>query len=93
MAVELQKLSDLVAEVNRELDSPEGPKAEFAREIAACYEVGLAGDSSFPCRRCGQDFAPVKGQWIFYKLCDGCFAEWNWHRTSSSLAFKYSASW
>ena len=31
----------------------------------------------FNCRRCHVHFVPCDDQWIFYTLCDACFAEFD----------------
>jgi hypothetical protein len=31
----------------------------------------------FNCRRCDDPYTPAPDQWIFYKLCDECFTEFD----------------
>lgn len=31
----------------------------------------------FDCKNCGKNFTPAPHQWIFYKLCDKCFSQFD----------------
>jgi hypothetical protein len=39
----------------------------------------------FNCRRCGTRFQPKPRQWIFYKLCDSCFDEFDAQKMHSRI--------
>ena len=51
--------------------------AELAKEIKTSNESFASEDRRFNCIRCGAFFTPQMGQWIFYKLCDSCFNEFD----------------
>ena len=51
--------------------------AKFVQEARAGLESFTKKDRSFDCRRCGTHYVPADGQWIFYELCDGCFARFD----------------
>lgn len=42
-------------------------------------------DRSFDCRCCGDHFVPAQGQWIFYLLCDECFARFDSEKMAGRL--------
>lgn len=41
------------------------------------------------CLRCGVLFVPAEGQWIFYTLCDHCFALFDAQKMAARNAFYY----
>jgi hypothetical protein len=47
---------------------------------------------SFDCKKCGAHYVPLTTQWIFYRLCDECFVEYDkekmaWRLENSGLGF------
>jgi hypothetical protein len=66
-----------VTERKIELDPGIVGRDDFRSEV----EAGLASfekkDRAFDCKRCGAHFEPAKQQWVFYELCDDCFARFD----------------
>ena len=66
-----------IGEVVERMESGDPQFAELRQNIDNADVSFAKQDRSFACRACGQSFAPGEGQWIFYNLCDGCFAEFD----------------
>ena len=47
---------------------------ELAEDLARAGDAFANPGEGFDCRRCGRRHVPRPGQWIFYNLCDECFA-------------------
>lgn len=41
---------------------------------------------TFDCKSCSRSFTPKKSQWIFHKLCDECFDEFD----KQKMAMRFS---
>lgn len=42
-------------------------------------------EKEYICASCDRDFYVGRGAWIFYSLCDECFAVWNMRNLASRL--------
>ena len=47
---------------------------ELAENLARAGSSSQNPGEGFDCRCCGQRYVPVQGHWVFYNLCDSCFA-------------------
>lgn len=54
-----------------------GSANKFMGEVQNALDSFAEKDRSFDCRRCGAHYVPDRGQWIFYQLCDACFARFD----------------
>jgi hypothetical protein len=60
---------------------------EMERERLARQEA--EPDRAFDCKCCGDHFVPVKTQYIFHKLCDTCFLEFDKQRMKARLSYAF----
>lgn len=71
-----------IGEVVEKIKSGDPQFAELAAELANAHASFAKEDRSFDCRLCDKHFTPTETQWIFYNLCDRCFAEFNGQKMS-----------
>ena len=69
-----------IKEVAEKVKAGDPQFAEFAKELRTAAANFQAEDRGFDCRVCGKRYVPSKGQWIFYNLCTGCFAEFDFQK-------------
>lgn len=69
-----KSLPDLIIPFKKEGLDPE----KVMEESASGLESFLSDNpKAFDCKRCHRNFKPAPHQWIFHKLCDECFKEFD----------------
>ncbi len=70
------KASDLFAASDKTMEYLGNDKEKVQQQSVRGLQSALS-DNPTPlnCRRCGDRFKPEPHQWIFYELCDTCFAK------------------
>jgi Zn finger protein HypA/HybF involved in hydrogenase expression len=54
-----------------------GSEQKIELETKQAEERIRNGNPAFHCKKCNSSFAPNRHQWIFYLLCDSCFAKFD----------------
>ena len=72
------KASDLFEASDKTMEHLGNDKEKVQQEAVRGLQSALSDNPApFDCRRCGTRFQPKSRQWIFYDLCDTCFAEFD----------------
>ena len=69
------------------LKAPYGNEQKVALETSMAVERIKNGNPAFNCKKCGCLFTPESTQWIFYLLCDDCFAKFDLQKMMGRLAY------